>query len=191
MVSKPDRSSKMSITSVPLSETSIPSSPSDFRAPFSMQMNPYTFFRTHRQRKNKCNGKNRMDGVALASFWFFLGMILTLCAIFLSCWIQRENIFSPTSPSSCKSGESHCDDTNSVNSGNETLECVSPVCVRAAARILNRLNASVEPCKDFYQFTCGNFLAHNDIPDDSFQRSSLQEMQESILVDIKSPYTVH
>ncbi|ODM97143.1 Membrane metallo-endopeptidase-like 1 [Orchesella cincta] len=65
-------------------------------------------------------------------------------------------------------------------------ECTTPACMQAAARLLHRLDPSHEPCEDFYKFSCGNFIARNEIPDDSFQRSTLQEMQQGILIDIKS-----
>ncbi|CAG7723309.1 unnamed protein product [Allacma fusca] len=66
-----------------------------------------------------------------------------------------------------------------------TGECVTPTCMKAAARILARYSDKYEPCQDFYGFSCGKFVAENEIPDDSFTRSTLQEMQESILTDIK------
>lgn len=65
-------------------------------------------------------------------------------------------------------------------------ECKIPACMQAAARLLHRLDPQQAPCEDFYKFSCGNFIARNEIPDDSFQRSTLQEMQEGILIDIKS-----
>lgn len=64
--------------------------------------------------------------------------------------------------------------------------CITPTCMKAAGRILARHGANVDPCQDFYGFACGRFVAENEIPDDSFSRSTLQEMQESILIDIKS-----
>jgi len=87
-------------------------------------------------------------------------------------------------------GQHETDNTNDESLENKTGKtggkCSSPACMTAASRILHRINLNHNPCDDFYQFSCGNFIAHNEIPDDSFQRSTLQEMQESILVDIKS-----
>ncbi|XP_076039212.1 endothelin-converting enzyme 2-like [Oratosquilla oratoria] len=63
--------------------------------------------------------------------------------------------------------------------------CTTPACLRAASRLLDRMDRSVSPCDDFYQFTCGNYLKENVVPDDAYYRSAMQEMQEDILVIIR------
>lgn len=62
----------------------------------------------------------------------------------------------------------------------ERRVCTSPACIKAAARVLARLDPSVDPCSDFYQFSCGRFLETGSVPDDSSQLSTLQEMQDEM-----------
>lgn len=64
----------------------------------------------------------------------------------------------------------------------ESEVCSSPACIRAAARLLARLDPSTDPCDDFYQFSCGRFLETFSVPDDSNQLSTLQEMQDEMLL---------
>jgi neprilysin len=64
--------------------------------------------------------------------------------------------------------------------------CEQPACVLAAARMLQRMDLAANPCHDFYQFSCGNYLRSQEVPDDNFHRSMLQEMQEEVLAVIKS-----
>ena len=73
--------------------------------------------------------------------------------------------------------------TGVFNIGGEQRErrvCTSPACIKAAARMLARLDPSVDPCSDFYQFSCGRFLETGNVPDDSSQLSTLQEMQDEM-----------
>lgn len=64
--------------------------------------------------------------------------------------------------------------------------CTTPACVKAAARLLARLDPSIDPCTDFYRFSCGRFLETYSVPDDSNQLSTLQEMQDEMLLSTRS-----
>ncbi|XP_057372654.1 membrane metallo-endopeptidase-like 1 isoform X1 [Daphnia carinata] len=63
--------------------------------------------------------------------------------------------------------------------------CTTPACVKAAARLLARLDPSIDPCTDFYRFSCGRFLDTYSVPDDSNQLSTLQEMQDEMLLSTR------
>lgn len=63
--------------------------------------------------------------------------------------------------------------------------CHSKECIKAAARILERLDHSTEPCDDFYNFACGNFLNRHTVPDDHYLRSTMQTMQDDMYVTLK------
>lgn len=39
----------------------------------------------------------------------------------------------------------------------QTLPCTSPDCVMTASRLLKRMDSSVEPCDNFYQYACGGW----------------------------------
>ncbi|KAK0095919.1 hypothetical protein PV326_007046 [Microctonus aethiopoides] len=55
------------------------------------------------------------------------------------------------------------------SSGIDELDnvCSTLICKQSALHILNNMDESVEPCDDFYNFACGNFLNTTTIPDDS------------------------
>ncbi|XP_069617574.1 phosphate-regulating neutral endopeptidase PHEX [Ranitomeya imitator] len=44
--------------------------------------------------------------------------------------------------------------------------CLTPECIEAAASIRNKMNLSVDPCDNFFQFACGGWIESNPIPDD-------------------------
>ena len=45
--------------------------------------------------------------------------------------------------------------------------CVSEACLDLAVQIKGAMDESVDPCDDFYNFTCGNWPAFNHIPEGS------------------------
>ncbi|XP_068566340.1 phosphate-regulating neutral endopeptidase PHEX [Cebidichthys violaceus] len=44
--------------------------------------------------------------------------------------------------------------------------CLTPECIEAAGSVLSKMDQSVNPCEDFYSFSCGGWLKENPIPED-------------------------
>lgn len=42
--------------------------------------------------------------------------------------------------------------------------CTTPQCVRTAAAMLENMDTTVSPCHDFWQYSCGGYLARVDVP---------------------------
>ncbi|XP_046673742.1 endothelin-converting enzyme homolog isoform X3 [Homalodisca vitripennis] len=43
--------------------------------------------------------------------------------------------------------------------------CLTETCVRTAAGLLSSIDNSVDPCEDFYEYSCGSWVRANPIPD--------------------------
>ncbi|KAL7320762.1 hypothetical protein PS15m_000621 [Mucor circinelloides] len=74
-----------------------------------------------------------------------------------------------------------------ISLSNNTV-CSTPECTILANAILADLDLNVDPCSDFYQYTCGGWLANATIPDDEViigsQKTALDinlEVMRSIL----------
>ena len=62
---------------------------------------------------------------------------------------------------------------------------MSRECVRVSADILERMDHNTDPCDDFYQFSCGNFINNNPVPDDHYMKNLLQTIQDETYLEMK------
>ncbi|KAF7989089.1 hypothetical protein HCN44_007399 [Aphidius gifuensis] len=62
---------------------------------------------------------------------------------------------------------------SSTDNNNET--CQTPACLEIASRLLHNMDPTVNPCHDFYQFTCGGFINSNYMTDEVDSFSVLKE----------------
>lgn len=53
------------------------------------------------------------------------------------------------------------------------------------ARILANMDTTQDPCQDFYAFACGGFIKKTDIPDESFQASTNEDIQNTIKMQVR------
>lgn len=58
--------------------------------------------------------------------------------------------------------------------------CYSKGCIQTAAELLDKLDESVDPCDDFYQFACGNFVEKTVIPDDRTRTSMFSVLGDKL-----------
>ncbi|CAL9684555.1 unnamed protein product [Knipowitschia caucasica] len=60
----------------------------------------------------------------------------------------------------------------------ERSVCLSQSCVSVAARIVDSLDRTVDPCQDFYQFSCGGWIRKNPLPDGRSRWSTFNSIWE-------------
>ncbi|KAK0094533.1 hypothetical protein PV326_010653, partial [Microctonus aethiopoides] len=59
--------------------------------------------------------------------------------------------------------------------------CITPTCLQAAADILENMDPSVNPCDNFFKFTCGQFLNSTFPIPDKKMASLRSDMDEDIV----------
>jgi len=69
---------------------------------------------------------------------------------------------------------------NQLNNQQLQKICVTKGCVEAAADVLSKVDLSVDPCEDFYQFACGKYIQTSVIPDDKGQVSEFSQMNDKL-----------
>ena len=55
-------------------------------------------------------------------------------------------------------------------------------CVEAAAEVLAKVDLRVDPCEDFYQFACGNYISSSAIADDKVDIDGQYDSKEFSIV---------
>ncbi|XP_021353180.1 endothelin-converting enzyme homolog isoform X2 [Mizuhopecten yessoensis] len=63
--------------------------------------------------------------------------------------------------------------------------CDSQTCVKTSAYILQKMDTSVDPCSDFYSYTCGNWVKTTVIPETEPKYGTFQVIQDQITNDLK------
>ncbi|XP_019514074.1 PREDICTED: membrane metallo-endopeptidase-like 1 [Hipposideros armiger] len=72
-----------------------------------------------------------------------------------------------------------------VKEPDEDNICTTPGCVIAAARILQNMDLSQEPCDDFYQYACGGWLWRHVIPETNSRYSVFDILRDKLEVILK------
>ncbi|CAL7939938.1 unnamed protein product [Xylocopa violacea] len=64
--------------------------------------------------------------------------------------------------------------------------CQSEECVKTAARIIEAMNRSIDPCQDFYKFACGGWISKNPIPQSQTSWDQLSLLKEQLLKNLRA-----
>ena len=56
-------------------------------------------------------------------------------------------------------------------------------CVTAAARIISSMDSNIDPCDNFYGFTCGGFIDNTKIPQERFGVSTMSQI--GVIIQIR------
>eukprot|EP00057_Strongylocentrotus_purpuratus_P024444 XP_011678918.1 PREDICTED: neprilysin [Strongylocentrotus purpuratus] len=75
---------------------------------------------------------------------------------------------------------------NQAQSAGECSEiCTSPNCVASAARLITNMDLDVDPCEDFYEYSCGGWHKSNVIPEDDSHYAVPSKLIKSLEIQCK------
>lgn len=71
--------------------------------------------------------------------------------------------------------------TPSISSSRRVIPiCQTEVCKNEADRLKHDMDLSVDPCEDFYQYSCGGYIKNHKLPDDKSRYGVFDESEEKV-----------
>ncbi|XP_064610367.1 neprilysin-4-like [Liolophura sinensis] len=64
--------------------------------------------------------------------------------------------------------------------------CLTPDCVVAAARVYDAMDMTVNPCDDFFEYACGNWVKKHPIPEEKSSISQFSLLNDDLLIKLKA-----
>lgn len=64
--------------------------------------------------------------------------------------------------------------------------CMTEGCITAAAKVIENLDESVDPCDNFYEFACGKFLRDTVIPDEQIAVMSFVTVHDKVQEQLRT-----
>jgi predicted metalloendopeptidase len=68
---------------------------------------------------------------------------------------------------------------------NKTKICESEACKNSGKYLLSSINQTIDPCDDFYQFSCGGWISNHQIKKDKPKINNMMILDEKLQEDIK------
>ncbi|KAB7497836.1 Membrane metallo-endopeptidase-like 1 [Armadillidium nasatum] len=89
---------------------------------------------------------------------------------------QTQTLVEPP----CVVNQQNPPSSSSISSDVPTDVCLTQGCVKAAASIMERLNETADPCEDFFDFACGNFVKNTVIPEEKTSVTTFSIVQDEL-----------
>ncbi|XP_078584579.1 neprilysin-like [Branchiostoma floridae x Branchiostoma japonicum] len=63
--------------------------------------------------------------------------------------------------------------------------CLTPDCLRTAARLIEYMDPTIDPCDNFFEYACGGWLAKTEIPPDSGRFGTFNQLRDDLTANMR------
>ncbi|CAH1248351.1 MME [Branchiostoma lanceolatum] len=63
--------------------------------------------------------------------------------------------------------------------------CMTPDCLRTAARLLEYMDPSIDPCDNFFEYSCGGWLKNTEIPPDAGRFGTFNQLRDDLTANMR------
>ena len=68
---------------------------------------------------------------------------------------------------------------------NSSSLCLSVDCITASAEMLTSMNSEIDPCIDFYEYSCGGWIRTNSMSDDESRADTYSVIRNQMSEKLK------
>ncbi|XP_035228766.1 membrane metallo-endopeptidase-like 1 isoform X2 [Stegodyphus dumicola] len=111
-------------------------------------------------------------------------LVCLLLAVSTLCTILVILLFRPHNPPLLRVFDCIMDIESCQNTSCSHV-CLTETCVKAAAALLKNMDSTVSPCDDFYQFACGRWPQHHELPSDRSYYDTFSLMKDELKTKLK------
>uniref|UniRef100_A0A1A8I2M3 Membrane metallo-endopeptidase-like 1 n=1 Tax=Nothobranchius kuhntae TaxID=321403 RepID=A0A1A8I2M3_NOTKU len=124
-------------------------------------------------------GKRRwtVAEISLSVLLLLVSCALSGLVVLYTSAVKEQSNRPSMSRSSTGDGQLSCSSANNV--------CTTSDCVTAAARLLQNMDKSINPCDNFYQYACGGWLERHVIPETSSRHSVFDILRDKLEIVLK------
>ena len=72
----------------------------------------------------------------------------------------------------------HGEETEVTESISKNETCLTKECIKSSFNIFSKIDLSVDPCEDFYRFSCGKYMKEAIIPEDKARITAITPLRD-------------
>lgn len=136
------------------------------------------------KRSSFCCKRTYLE-IALILVTFISSSIAVALVIVLATWKGPLSVKTITITETDVTYPIHEPDNVASSLKSEENLCLTEDCVKAAARLIESMDTSVDPCNDFFEYACGSWNKLNDISEDRTSYDTFSKLRDLIHLQLK------